>query len=143
VQRVTITIDDGLLGEIDELVKARGYGGRSEAIRDLVRLGLQETDASAGSDQHCVGAFSYVYDHETRELARRITDAQHKRHDVTIAALHVHLDDRSCLEVAVLKGLQSEVRHLAGSIASERGVRYGRLHLMPALGPFASGTDKV
>ncbi|PZQ87243.1 MAG: nickel-responsive transcriptional regulator NikR [Leifsonia xyli] len=143
MQRVTITIEDELLGEVDELVKARGYGGRSEAIRDLVRLGLQETETSAGSDQHCVGAFSYVYDHETRELARRITDAQHKHHDVTIASLHVHLDDHSCLEVAVLKGMESEVRHLADHIASERGVRYGRLHLMPASGPSASKTDKV
>lgn len=132
MQRVTITVEDDLLEKVDALVKARGYGGRSEAVRDLMRLSLQEIGGGPEADRDCVAAFSYVYDHETRELARRITDAQHKHHDVTVAALHVHLDDHSCLEVAILKGLESEVRHLADHISSERGVRYGRLHVMPA-----------
>lgn len=37
MQRVTITLDDDLADEIDNLVKKRGYQNRSEAIRDLAR----------------------------------------------------------------------------------------------------------
>ncbi len=37
MQRITITIDDELLAAVDRLCTERGYGRRSEAVRDLVR----------------------------------------------------------------------------------------------------------
>ena len=48
MQRVTITLDDDLLADIDRLVETRGYQGRSEAIRDLARAGLAETALEEG-----------------------------------------------------------------------------------------------
>ena len=43
MQRITITIEDDLLAEIDAAAKARGYQNRSEIIRDLARAGLQQS----------------------------------------------------------------------------------------------------
>ena len=43
MQRITITIEDDLLAEIDAAAKARGYQNRSEIIRDLARSGLQQS----------------------------------------------------------------------------------------------------
>ena len=37
MQRVTITLDDALMEELDAIIAARGYQNRSEAIRDLAR----------------------------------------------------------------------------------------------------------
>ena len=45
--------------------------------------------------------------------------------------MHVHLDHGTCLEVAVLKGEAREVKHLADHIIAERGVRHGRLVMVP------------
>ena len=42
MQRITITIEDDLLAEIDTAAEARGYQNRSEIIRDLARAGLQQ-----------------------------------------------------------------------------------------------------
>ena len=42
MQRITITIEDDLLAEIDAAAEARGYQNRSEIIRDLARAGLQQ-----------------------------------------------------------------------------------------------------
>jgi CopG family nickel-responsive transcriptional regulator len=50
---------------------------------------------------------------------------------MTVAALHVHLDDRRCLEVTVLKGPRGDVQGFADELASQRGVRYGHLHIIP------------
>jgi CopG family nickel-responsive transcriptional regulator len=75
---------------------------------------------------------AYVYDHETRDLGRRLNQAQHKHHDLQVATLHVHLDHDSCLEVAVLRGPAKAVRALADDTVSQRGVRHGQLHLVPA-----------
>src|SRR5579864_4377826 len=92
MQRVTITIDDELDAELDSFMKARGYANRSEAIRDLARSGLQQAATEIGGTRACVAALVYLYDHEARELPKRLTRDFHDRHDLAQATLHVHLD---------------------------------------------------
>jgi CopG family nickel-responsive transcriptional regulator len=130
MQRVTVTLDDDLLAEVDAFVTERGYQGRSEALRDLTRAGLQ-TVASSADAGTCVAALVYVYDHEVRALAKRLAASQHDRHDLSVATLHVHLDHEACLEVAVLRGATADVRHFAEHVIAERGVRHGRLVVIP------------
>lgn len=130
MQRVTISIDDDLLGEIDALAAERGYASRSEALRDLVRDQLKARAAERG-DGACVATLAYVYDHEKRDLARRLTQMQHDHHDLSLATLHVHLDHRDCLEVGILRGSAVAVRALADAVTSQSGVRYGRLDIIP------------
>jgi CopG family nickel-responsive transcriptional regulator len=131
MQRITITLDDALLEGVDALVEARGYQGRSEAMRDLVRSGLSAATEDRGRSGDCVAALVYVYDHEARELAKRLARTFHEHHDLSVASLHVHLDHDTCLEVGVLRGKGSAVTHLADSVIAERGVLYGRLVMTP------------
>ena len=42
MQRTTITLDDDLMTRLDEFMSDRRYANRSEAIRDLVRSGLEQ-----------------------------------------------------------------------------------------------------
>lgn len=130
MQRVTITIDDDLLAALDALAVERSYASRSEAVRDILREALAAR-VSAPADAPCVAALSYVYDHHIRDLASRLIRQQHDHHDLTVAALHVHLDDARCLEVTVLKGHRGDVQSFADGLASQRGVRYGNLHIIP------------
>jgi CopG family nickel-responsive transcriptional regulator len=132
MQRVTVTLDDDLMEELDRLIAVRGYQNRSEAIRDLARAGLKQAAQEAGSDQTCVGVLSYVYDHAARDLAKRLTSTFHNHHDLTIASLHVHLDPENCLEVGILKGAMAEVQHFAEHVIAERSVRHGSLQIVPA-----------
>jgi CopG family nickel-responsive transcriptional regulator len=131
MQRVTVTLDDELLGELDRMAKARGYQNRSEALRDLARAGLRQAAETSGAAGDCVAALVYVYDHEARNLSRRLTRSFHEHHDLSLAALHVHLDHESCLEVAVLRGKAPAVRHFADHVIAERGVQHGRLVMVP------------
>ena len=131
MQRTTITIDEDLLAQLDAFVTERGYANRSEAMRDLVRGGLEEARLRSQADAHCVAAAIYVYDHEARELSRRLTRVGHEHHDLSLATLHVHLDHESCLEINVLRGKVAEVRHFADHVIAERGVRHGRLVMVP------------
>ncbi len=131
MQRVTITLDDALMAELDQLISARGYQNRSEAIRDLTRAGLQQTVIAAAADQRCVAALVYVYDHDVRELTKRLNHAFHHHHDLAVSTLHVHLDHDSCMEVAVLKGLAGPVAKFAEQVIAERGVKHGRLVMVP------------
>ena len=131
MQRVTLTLDDELIEELDPIIERRGYQNRSEAIRDLARAGIKQTAVDTGGIDHCVAALVYVYDHNVRELARRLTQTYHDHHDLSVATLHVHLDHESCLEVTVLKGNPGDVQHCADHVIAERSVRYGQLVLIP------------
>jgi CopG family nickel-responsive transcriptional regulator len=131
MQRITITIDDELLEGVDRVIAERGYQNRSEAIRDLTRAGMSQLDERSPVDHEGVAALVYVFDHEARELAKRLTRSFHDHHDLSLATMHVHLDHESCLEVAVLRGAMSDIRHFAEHIIAERGVRHGRLIAVP------------
>jgi CopG family transcriptional regulator, nickel-responsive regulator len=132
MQRVTITLDDDLMDDLDRIIAARGYQNRSEAIRDVARSGLEQAAVEVAGSRHCVAALVYVYDHHARELPKRLTQEFHTHHDLSQATLHVHLDEASCLEVTVLKGRGAEVQSFANQVIAERGVRHGHVVYVPA-----------
>jgi CopG family nickel-responsive transcriptional regulator len=138
MQRVTVTLDEDLLADLDALMERRGYQNRSEAIRDLARAGLAQAKDDEGGNGDCVAALVYVYDHAARDLAQRLVQNFHGQHNLSLATLHVHLDDESCLEVTTLKGQSREVKNFSDHIIAERGVRYGRLVVIP----IASAAEK-
>ena len=74
MQRVTITLDDELMADLDRIIAARGYQNRSEAIRDLARAGIREAARETGAAGECVAALVYVYDHAARELSKRLVE---------------------------------------------------------------------
>jgi CopG family nickel-responsive transcriptional regulator len=131
MQRITISIDDDLLETIDRLSERRGYTSRSEALRDIVRDAVVREQSTAKGTTRCYATLSYVYEHETRDLARRLTSEQHRHHDLSVSTLHVHVGRHDCLEIAVLKGTVDDVKGLADAVISQRGVRYGNLHIIP------------
>ncbi|WP_203072586.1 nickel-responsive transcriptional regulator NikR [Falsiroseomonas ponticola] len=135
-QRITITLDDETAAALDAFMARRGYANRSEAMRDLLHGGLARSAEEAGDPEgECVAVASFVYDHAERELGRRLLDAQHAHHDLSVATLHAHLDAHHCVEVALLRGQARAVRPFAESLIAERGVRLGRVNLMPAPRP--------
>lgn len=131
MQRITITLDDDLLKELDAMIVERGYQNRSEAIRDFARAGMQQAAQEQGKVGECVAALVYVYDHAARDLSRRLVENYHGHHDLSLATLHVHLDDDNCMELTALRGPGKDVLHLAEHIIAERGVRYGRVVMIP------------
>ena len=125
-----MSIDDSLAREFDQLIKARGYTSRSEAMRDLLRREIEQHRQESETGGHCVANLSYVYNHHERRLAERLMDAQHEHHDLVVATTHVHLDHEHCLESMMLSGPTAAVRTLAERTQAERGVRHGKLNLV-------------
>lgn len=131
MQRFTISLDEDLALAFDQLIRSRGYTNRSEAIRDMLRQALEHTRLARQEAPHCVASLSYVYNHHERQLAERLTDHQHRAHDLVVSTMHVHLDHDHCLEAVILRGATEEVRRFADRLSAERGVRHGLLNLIP------------
>lgn len=130
MQRVTVSLDEALADEFDGLVAARGYQNRSEAVRDLMRQAVEARRIEADESKLCVGNLSYIFNHHERDLAERLTGAQHAHHDLVVSSMHVHLDHDNCLESVMLKGPTPDVRAFADQVRAERGVRFGNLNLV-------------
>jgi len=126
ITRFGVSMASQLLDRFDRLIEKQGYTNRSEAIRDLVRDRLVEADWEEDKGS-LVGAVVLVYDHEMRTLGDRLTGLQHQLGHLVISSMHVHLDDRDCLEVVVMKGSGDQVRKLADRLLSLKGVKHGRL----------------
>ncbi len=133
MQRITITLGEQQLAGLDQYIARHGYASRSEAIRDILRAAESRELGTTDPASVCYATLSCVFEHETRELARRLTEAQHHRHDLSIASLHAHVSHDECLEVAVLKGPLADLQALADNMLTQRGVRMGHLHVIPAL----------
>lgn len=132
MQRLTITLDDDLLDAIDRMVDEKGYSSRSEAVRDCLRDGLPKShEGGHHSDRPAYAVLSYVFEHDMRDLAKRLTSHQHDHHDLSVSTLHIHANETDCLEVAVLKGNAGDLRAYADSVSTQRGVRYANIHLIP------------
>jgi CopG family transcriptional regulator, nickel-responsive regulator len=132
MQRFTISLDDSLAGDFDRLIAERGYGNRSEAVRDLLRGQLDRQRERADPHTACVACLSYVYNHHERELAERLVALQHEHHDLTVSAMHAHLDHDHCIETVILRGPAVAVRRFADAMTAERGVHHGALNLVVA-----------
>ena len=130
MNRFTISLDEKLASAFDELIKERGYGTRSEAVRDILRKHLQDSAEKRSTKGACVASLSYIYNHHERELSERLTSIQHSHHDLTVSTLHAHLDHEQCIETVICKGPAHRVREFAEEIMAERGVRHGQINLV-------------
>ena len=125
VVRFSISTDERLLERFDALSAEKGYVNRSEAIRDLIRNALVEEQWSLG-EAEAVGTVTLVYDHHFSDLGDKLTEHQHTHHEAVVSTLHIHLDAHNCLEVVVLRGKASEIRHMADGLIGTKGVKHGK-----------------
>ena len=123
--RFGISLEEGLLRNFDRLIRQRGYGNRSEAIRDLIRADLVSQEWREGGE--VVGVVMTVFDHHRRNLLATLTDVQHESYSRVLASQHIHLDHDHCLETAIVRGKREEVEELANRLKALKGVKHAAL----------------
>lgn len=140
--RFSIAIPEGLLNRFDEYASQRGVlTNRSEAIRDLIRDALVREELSNPLTD-VVGSITLVFNHHTRDLARKIDDVQHAYLDVVVSAMHVHLDHDNCLELIAVHGQSLKVRELADVLLGIKGVVYGKLTTVASAGSLSANQGR-
>jgi len=127
--RFGVSVEDGLIGRFDSLIAEKGYGSRSEALRDLIRKELAVKRVSGGEE--VIGLVGILYAHNHRGLLERITSAQHHAGANAVGSLHLHLDHDTCLEMVVLRGRAPLLQEFRDRLASFKGVLTAELTLFP------------
>lgn len=126
LKRFSVSMQTDLVGQLDTFTRTKGYGNRSHAIATLVRERLVEHLAEAGTEA-IAGTVTLVYDHHKRNIQARLTNIQHDHGDLIIAAMHVHLDHHTCMEVLAVRGSAALVKAFAERLFATKGVQHGTL----------------
>jgi len=133
LERIGVSLEADLLAKFDALIRRKGYGSRSEALRDLIRQDLSQARLDDPKAQ-AVAAVLLVYDHHVTKLADRLLGLQHSHLLETVSSLHVHLDHHHCLEVIVLRGPVGQIHRVGDQMVSLKGVLLGRVNLATVAG---------
>jgi CopG family transcriptional regulator, nickel-responsive regulator len=120
--RFGVSLDKELLERFDELLQAKHYNNRSEAIRDLIRHDLVTREWQEGKD--VAGAITLVYDHHQRELLSKMTDVQHDFQKVIISTQHIHLDHDNCLEIVAVRGTPRAIDAIVKRLKAVKGLKH-------------------
>ena len=125
LSRFGVSLSRHLLQSLDQWLRRKGFANRSQAIAELIRdrLVKEEWHSNGGS---VIGTVTLVYDPDHHVLSHSLTKTQHAHHDAIICSQHVHLDERNCLEVIVLKGRARDVKELADHLQAMKGIKHGQ-----------------
>jgi CopG family nickel-responsive transcriptional regulator len=122
IVRVGVTFPPELLKDFDEVIGHMGYGNRSKAVQDAVRMFVSEKKWLQEEGGNQAGVLMMIYDHEARGLESALTHVQHEYAEVVCSTMHIHLSERECLEAIAVKGDSVKIRRLSDELVSKRGV---------------------
>lgn len=130
IDRFSVSLDTELLAAFDTHIAARGYGNRSEAVRDMIRDLLVESRLSAG-DEVVSAVLTAVCDHREAESAQRLRDCLAASGSLVVGRLHVPIDAHRESMALCLKGPADRVRSLSDRIQAMRGITHAQLSAIP------------
>jgi len=127
--RVGVYIPKDLAEKLLEIMKDMGIDTLSRIVQESIRLFIAEHSWRIGGE--VVGAIGVLYDHEVSNVDKELTDIQHRFLSIVISSMHVHLDERNCLLMVIVRGSSDTIKKFVSSIEKIKGVKLVRLTLIP------------
>jgi CopG family nickel-responsive transcriptional regulator len=106
---ISISLNDKLLKEMEELQKELGFSGRS----DVVRAGAKMLIADSKEKERLEGSLnSVLLVIHPQNVEDTVTEIKHGFEDIISTQIHNHLRKDKCLEVFILEGDATRVKEL-------------------------------
>lgn len=134
VSRISVSLQESLLQQLDAMVQERGFESRSQAIAEMVSHQVTAHKKELGGEV-MAGTITLLYDHSTPQLQKTLADLQHEHISAVISSLHVHLMHSQTMEVILVQGPAAELQLLSDKMTTNRGVISGQLQLSTTLMP--------
>lgn len=123
IVRFGVSVPRELLEEFDKIFKYMGFRDRSKAIQVAMRNLVSEYKWMRDIRGVCTGAIIILFDHTVKGLEGMLTHVQHDFTDVITSTMHIHLDEKNCLEIIAVKGGSVSIKNLAHKLTTIRGVK--------------------
>lgn len=134
VSRISISLAEDLLQDLDLMVGSRGFASRSQAVSSILHRALTDHRQTVG-DRVMVGTVTLFYNHLATGVQQKLADLQRRYIDEVISSLHVHLEQNQTLEVLLVQGPARKLQRIADEMIAMKGVISGHLQLAAALIP--------
>lgn len=134
ITRISVSLQEKVLYELDQMVEECGFESRSQAISEMINRQVAEHKTQL-DDSIMVGTINLVYNHSVRGLQQKLTDLQHEYIDEVISTLNVNLVDAQTLGVILVQGPAKRLKLIADKMISCKGVSTGQLLMSAAIMP--------
>lgn len=120
-EKISISIPRDLLEQLETFMNSSSIKDRSKIFQIALRNFLDENSAA---DDNVVGILNIIFDDESTE---EITKLQHEKLISIISTLHIHLNEKECMEAIAVRGKKKELVELASALSQVRGVKKVKL----------------
>jgi CopG family nickel-responsive transcriptional regulator len=134
VQRISVSLQESVFCQLDQLVAERGWESRSKAISVMVTQSVLEHRKDKG-DTLMAGTITIVYDESKGNLLQRLAELERRFLDEVISSLHVQLENDHRIEVLLVQGPARDLQNIADQLLALKGVKTGKLTLTTMLMP--------
>jgi len=121
---ISMSMDEATLRDLDTLQKSMGFSGRSETIRQCIRLFANDQKQSRQLHGEINGVLLIVHPDEATE---HVSETRHEYQHVIKTQIHNHLENHTCLELFIIKGAAETVKKLANSLQTSKKVNLVKL----------------
>ena len=114
---VSISLNDEILKQIDNLQKTLGFSGRSDAIRAGIRSFVSEEKQKEDLSGN-VNAILLVVHND--EYDNQVTNVKHSYEDLITMHLHSKIEGDKCMELFILKGESDKVSEITKNFQTNK-----------------------
>jgi len=132
--RLSVSLPEQLLTELDVMVQERGLPSRSQMISELIRHALAEHGEKRTSAV-LAGTVTLIYRADNGRVRQALARTQSEYIKEVISSQHVLLEDDQSLEVLLVQGPARRLRSLCDDFRKVRGVQQIELVTTTALLP--------
>ena len=121
---VSISINDNLLKELDNIQEDYGYSGRSELIRAAIRLIVNESRDKRKTTGNILALLIALHRYDIKQ---HVTHIQSKYLDVINTQLHSKFKEGKCMELFILDGNAARIKELSNELQKNEENDYVKL----------------
>ena len=121
---ISISMDEGLLEELDRLQEELGFSGRSEVIRTGARMLIADCKEKERLEGRLNAVLLLIH---AQHVEDAVTAIKHEFEDIIHTQIHNHLRENKCLEVFILEGDAARVKELITKFRTTGKMAYVKL----------------
>lgn len=133
VKRISISLPWNVYHGLSNLVEARGFENRSQAVSEMINSSLIEHYKQRGTEM-MAGTITLFYDGRPG-LLQQLATIQREYIDEVISSQHVLLEDNHTMEVLLVQGPARRLKMISDKLITCKGVKSGRLAIMSTIMP--------
>lgn len=106
---ISISLPDELLEDIEQLIRAQGFDGRSDVVRAAVKMLIADYKEKADLQGSLNSVLLVIHSQNVEDT---VTEIKHGFEDIISTQIHNHLRKDTCLEVFILGGDADRMKEL-------------------------------